>query len=577
MKTGIPYPDLAAAALGRAPCDLNIVHCSLVDLFARRIVNDSTVSIRRGVIVGVNDGLEAERTFDAKGRFLSPGFVDSHVHIESSLLSPAEYARLVVPRGTVAVIADPHEIVNVLGYDGMTYMLRSSEGLPLDVYLTVPSCVPATGFDTAGASLYAADMYPFVRDARVLGLGEMMNFPGVLAGEATLLDKIALFRDAGKALDGHAPGLRGRHLSAYLAAGISSDHESTTAEEALEKVSKGMMVMIREGSAARDLEALAPAMTSHTAARFLLCSDDRHATDLLADGHIDRSLRMLVERGIDPLDAIAAATINSARHYGLHASGAAAPGYAADLVLIDSLKDFNVSAVFKHGELVAENGMLVAPLQTHPSTLRDSVNIKWLEESDFRIKPEGGRARIIEAREGSLLTGELIEAPPIGTDGFCVSDTGRDILRIYVIERHRGSGNMGKAFIHGLGLKRGAIGSTISHDSHNMIVVGVDDKSIFKAARHLNKIGGGLVATVGDEVVADLPLPIAGLMSDRSAAEVVASLGAFSRYFAAEGLTNTEPLMTLSFMALPVIPKLKITDRGLVDVERFEPVSLFLD
>ncbi len=577
MKSGIPYPDLAAAALGRAACDLNIVNCRLVDLFARRIINDAVVSIRRGVIVGVNDGLEAEKTFDAKGRFLSPGFVDSHVHIESSLLSPAEYARLVVPRGTVAVVADPHEIVNVLGYDGMTYMLRSSEGLPLDVYLTVPSCVPATGFDTAGASLYAADMYPFVRDNRVLGLGEMMNFPGVLAGEATLLDKIALFRDAGKALDGHAPGLRGRQLSAYLAAGISSDHESTSAEEAMEKISKGMMVMIREGSAARDLEALAPAMTAQTAARFLLCSDDRHATDLLIDGHIDRSLRMLVERGIDPMDALSAATINSARHYGLRGAGAAAPGYAADLVLLDSLKDFNVSAVFKHGELVAENGNLVAPLLTHPSTLRDSVNIKWLEASDFRIKPEGKLARIIEAREGSLLTGEQIEAPPVGEDGFCVSDTERDILRIYVIERHRGSGNMGKGFIRGLGLKRGAIGSTISHDSHNMIVVGVDDKSIFKAARHLNKIGGGLVATVGDEVVADLPLPIAGLMSDKPAAEVVSSLRAFARYFAAEGLTNTEPLMTLSFMALPVIPKLKITDRGLVDVERFEPVPLFLD
>jgi adenine deaminase len=335
--------------------------------------------------------------------------------------------------------------------------------------------------------------------------------------------------------------------------------------------------MIREGSAARDLEALAPAMTAKTASRFLLCSDDRHATDLLADGHIDRSLRMLVERGIDPLDALAAATINSARHYGLRGSGAAAPGYSADLVLIDSLKDFHVSAVFKHGELVARDGNLVAPLVTHPSTLRDSVNIKWLEETDFRIKSEGKRARVIVAREGSLLTGERIEAPLVSADGFCASDTERDILRIYVIERHRGSGNMGKGFIKGLGLKRGAIGSTISHDSHNMIIVGVDDKSIFKAARHLNKIGGGLVATVGDEVVADLPLPIAGLMSDRPASEVVSSLTAFSRYFLAEGLTNTEPLMTLSFMALPVIPKLKITDRGLVDVERFESVALFTD
>ena len=576
MRSGIPYPELAAAALGRVPCDLNIVNCRLVDLFAGRIVPDSTVSIRRGIIVGVNDGLEASETYDAAGRFLSPGFIDSHVHIESSLLSPAEYARLVVPRGTTAVVADPHEIVNVLGYDGMTYMLRSSEGLPLDVYLTVPSCVPATGFDTAGASLYAADMHPFVRDERVLGLGEVMNFPGVLAGEATLLDKMALFRDAGKPLDGHAPGLRGRSLSAYAAAGISSDHESTSAGEALEKLSKGMVVMIREGSAARDLDALAPAMTPRTAARFLLCSDDRHATDLLAYGHIDRSLRLLVERGVDPLDALAAATLNPSVHYGLRHSGAVAPGYAADLVLLDSIESFKVSAVFKRGVLAARDGALIAPLDGRTVSLRDSVNIKWLEETDFRIRGEGKRARVIEAREGSLLTAERIMEPLTDSEGFCMSDTERDMLRIFVIERHRGSGNMGRGFITGLGLKRGAIGSTISHDSHNMIIVGVDDKSIFKAARHLNKIGGGLVATLGDEVVADLPLPIAGLMSDRPAEEVVAALEAFGRYFASEGLTNTQPLMTLSFMALPVIPKLKITDMGLVDVERFEKVALFL-
>lgn len=577
MKPGVPYPDLAAAALGNVPCDLNIVRCNLVDLLSGRVVPDSTVSIRHGIIVGVNDGLEAAETYDAQGAFLAPGFIDAHVHIESSLLSPAEYAKVVVPRGTVAVVADPHEIVNVMGYDGMMYMLRASEGLPLDVFLTVPSCVPATGFDTAGAAFWASDMYPFVRDPRVLGLGEVMNFPGVLSGEATLLDKMALFRDAGKPLDGHAPGLRGRALSAYAASGISSDHEATSAEEALEKISKGMTVMIREGSAARDLDALAPAMTARTASRFLLCSDDRHVTDLLYDGHVDRSLRMLVERGIDPLDALSAASLNAARHYGIRSHGAVAPGYAADLVLLESLSSFKVLSVFKHGEQVAKDGVLVGTLAPNLVPLRDSVNIKWLEASDFHIRRAGRFARIIEAREGSLITGEILEEPPGGDDGFCASDVDRDVLRIYVIERHRGSGNIGRGFIRGLGLKRGALGSTISHDSHNMIVVGVDDRSIFKAARHLNKIGGGLVATVGDHVVADLPLPIAGLMSDRSAEEVAAALAAFGRYFAGEGLSNSEPLMTLSFMALPVIPKLKITDRGLVDVERFETVPLFVD
>ncbi|MFA6507672.1 MAG: adenine deaminase [Treponemataceae bacterium] len=569
--------ELAAAATGRVPCDLNIVNCVLVDVFQGRIVPDSTVSISRGVIVGVNDGLRAENTFDAKGRFLAPGFMDAHVHIESSLLSPSQYARIVVPRGTTSVAADPHEIVNVLGYDGMNYMLRSSENLPLDVYLTVPSCVPATHFDSAGAALFASDMHQFAREDRVLGLGEVMNFPGVLTAETTLMDKIALFKGSGKIIEGHSPGLRGRDLSAYIAAGIFSDHEATDAEEAAEKVSKGMWVMIREGSAARDLAALVKAVTPANARRFLLCSDDRHPTDLMREGHIDRMLRLLVERGIDPIDAIRMATINPAERFGLRSSGAIAPGFAADIVLVEDLKEFNVTAVFKRGKSVAENGKLVAEIENRPSALRDSVNIKWLEESDFRIKREGRRARVIEAREGSLITGERLEEPAMGTDGYCASDTERDILRIYVIERHKGSGNIGHGFIHGLGLKRGAIASTISHDSHNLIVVGVDDKSIFRAAKHLNKIGGGLVATIGNEIILELPLPIAGLMSDRPAEETIESLDAFERFFKSEGISNTQPLMTLSFMALPVIPHLKITDRGLVDVDRFERVPLFAD
>lgn len=575
MKAAVPYADLASAALARVPCDLNVVDCRLVDLFRRTVVPGSTVSISKGVIVGINDGLQAARTVDAAGRFLVPGFTDAHVHIESSLLAPSEYARVVVPRGTTAVVADPHEIANVLGYDGITYMLRSSEGLPLDVYLTVPSCVPATGFDTSGASVFAADMLPFARESRVLGLGEVMNFPGVLASEATLLDKIALFRDAGKVSDGHAPGLRGRELSAYAAAGISTDHEATTAEEALEKISKGFMVMIREGSAARDLDALSAAATPATASRFLLCSDDRHANDLLRDGHVDRSLRMLVERGIDPLDALAMATLNPARHYGLRHSGAIAPGYCADLVLLDDLKSFRASLVIKKGEVVARDGEPTVDFASAAAMPRDTVNIKWLEKGDFRIRAEGGPARVIEAREGSLVTGELLMEPKVDAAGFCESDVERDMLRIYVIERHRGSGNIGRGFIKGLGLREGAIGSTISHDSHNMIVVGVDDASIFKAARHLNKMGGGLVATKGDAVLADLPLPVAGLMSDARAEDVVARLDAFAELFAKTARGNTQPLMTLSFMALPVIPKLKITDKGLVDVDKFEKVALF--
>jgi len=571
------YAETTDAAMGRRKCDLNIVNCSLVDVFLGKVVPGSTVSIFRGTVVGVNDGLEALETYDAGGRFLVPGFMDAHVHIESSLLSPAEYARIVVPRGTTAVAADPHEIVNVLGYDGMNYMLRSSEGLPLDVYLTVPSCVPATNFDSAGASFFASDMHQFAREERVLGLGEVMNFPAVLNSETTLLDKLALFKVAGKAIEGHAPGLRGKELSAYIGAGIRSDHESTSAEEAAEKVSKGMYVMIREGSAARDLDALVSAVKAANARRFLLCSDDRHPTDLVREGHIDRMLRLLVEKGVDPVDALRMATLNPAERFGLPKSGAVAPGFRADLALLEDLKSFRVSAVFKRGQVVAENGNMTAECRERPYQLRDSVNIKWLEEEDFRIPVAGRKVRVIEAREGSLLTSERIEEVPAGADGYCVSDTERDILRIYVIERHRGTGNIGKGFISGLGLKRGAIASTISHDSHNLIVVGVDDASIFKAARHLNKIGGGLVATLGDRVEVELPLPIAGLMSRMDARETNARLDEFERFFGSEGLRNTQPLMTLSFMALPVIPSLKITDRGLVDVDKFEMVSLFVD
>jgi adenine deaminase len=568
--------DLIDASRGAVPCDLNLVNCSLVDLFRGEIRRGSSVSVMRGVVVGVDDGLRAERTLDLKGLYLAPGLVDAHVHIESSLLTPPEYARIVAPRGTTAVVADPHEIANVLGYEGMRYMLTASEGLPLDVYLMVPSCVPATDFDTAGASISAADMHPFLREPRVLGLGEVMNYPGVLYKDQDLLDKIALFREARKPVDGHAPGLSGGSLSAYIAAGIGSDHECTSVPEALEKLGKGMYVMLREGSTAKDLRALLPAIGPRTAQRFLICSDDRHPNDLVDEGHMDHALRLLLAGGVDPIDAFRIACLNPARWFGIRGSGAIAPGYRADLVAFESLENFRARMVWKDGRLVAEEGRLLVELPASRPPARDSVNIKWLTEEDFLVPAAGRRIRVIEARQGSIVTGELVVEPRI-EGGHCVADLSRDLVKIFVIERHTGSGGIGKGFITGLGLKRGAIGSTISHDSHNMIIAGVDDRSIFKAARHLNKLKGGLVFAVGDEVLLDLALPVAGLMSDGEATFVVERLRAFEALFAEEGLANKTPLMTLSFMALPVIPKLKITDRGLVDVERFSPVGLFAD
>ena len=570
--------ELIDAARGALPCDLNLANCSLVDLLSGEIRKGVTVSIRRGMIVGVDDGLRAERTVDLKGLFLAPGLVDSHVHIESSFLTPPEYARVVLPRGTTSVVADPHEIANVLGYDGMRWMLAASENLPLDVYFMVPSCVPATDFDTAGAALYASDMHPFLREPRVLGLGEVMNYPGVLSKDPKLLDKIALFRQAGRPVDGHAPGLSGRDLSAYVAAGIGSDHECTSPEEAREKLAKGMYIMLREGSTAKDLRNLLPAITRATADRFLICSDDRHPNDLVDEGHMDHALRLLLAGGVDPIDAFRIACRNPARWFGIPFLGAVAPGYRADLIAFDSFENFETKLVWKAGSLVAEGGRLLQEPPAARPPLRDSVNIKWLVAEDFRI-PEpraGAKARVIEARPGSIITGELLLEPKI-EEGLAISDVERDMIKLFVIERHTGSGNIGKGFIKGLGLKRGALGLTISHDSHNMIVAGVDDLSIFKAARHLNKLRGGLVFAIGEEVILDLPLPIAGLMSDRDARFVVERLHEFEELFHREGFVNPSPLMTLSFMALPVIPALKITDRGLIDVRRFAPTELFVD
>lgn len=571
--------DYIDVARGRTPADLNLIDCRVVDFFRGTILDAATVSIYRGYIVGINDGLEARATRSLGGRYICPGLIDAHVHIESSLLTPVEFSRMVSPRGTTAIIADPHEIANVLGHDGINWMLRASDGIPLDVYMMVPSCVPATGFDTAGASLFASDLARFAREERVLGLGEVMNYPGVLSADPRVMDKISLFWEAGKAIDGHAPGLSGRDLSAYALSGIRSDHEATTPEEALNKLGKGMWIMARMGSSARDLEHLIPAMNHETIRRMMLCTDDRHPNDIDAEGHIDAAVRSLVAGGVPFIDVLRMASHNPALYYGLRRTGAIAPGYKADLVAFSDPLHFTAELVFKAGVVVAENGVRTAGYDalggsTVAPPLRDSVNIKWLEEKDFRIPDEGGLARIIESTPGSIITTASFARPKV-VDGLCVSDLERDIIKIFVIERHTGSGSIGKGFIRGLKLKRGAIGSTVSHDSHNMIIAGVDDASIFKAARRLNAMKGGYVVTDGDEVLAELALPVAGLMSDEPAATVIERLSTFEDFFAREGIPGDSPLMTLSFMALPVIPALKITDKGLVDVDMFKMVPLF--
>jgi adenine deaminase len=368
--------DTMDGSRGLQPCDLNLISCTIVDLLGGSLVKDAVVSIRDGQIVGVNDGFEARESIDLGGLYLAPGLIDAHVHIESSLLTPAEYARVVLPRGTTTVVADPHEIVNVLGYDGMRYMLAASEDLPLDIYFMVPSCVPATEFDTAGSALYASDMYPFLQDRRVLGLGEVMNYPGVLAREPRLLDKIALFASARKPIDGHAPGLSGAALSTYIRAGIGSDHECTTPGEALEKLSKGMYIMLREGSTAKDLVKLLPAVTPASASRFMICSDDRHSNDLRDEGHMDHALRLLIAGGVSPIDAFRIASANAAQWFGMKGVGLVAPGCKADFVVFRSFEDFRAEMVFKDGRLVARDGSLVEDSQAalRPCATRSTSN-----------------------------------------------------------------------------------------------------------------------------------------------------------------------------------------------------------
>jgi adenine deaminase len=566
---------LIDAANGLIPCDTNFSNCALVDLFSGTIHFGATVSVFAGRIAGVNDGLEAAETVDCGGRYLAPSLIDAHVHIESSLLSPSEYARVVCSRGTGAIVADPHEIANVLGYDGLRYMLDASEDLPIDVYFTMPSCVPATDFDTAGAALHASDMVSFLREERVLGLGEVMNYPGVLAKAPELMDKVALFLDARRAVDGHCPGLRGKALSAYAAAGIGTDHECGDPAEGAEKVAKGLYVMLRDGSAAHDIDALVRALTPENARRFLLCSDDRHVDDIVERGHMDHALNVLLGAGFPLVEALRIASLNPSERYGIPDSGAIAPGYRADFVLFDDPARFVPGATYKRGRLVAKEGLCVAPMPGPAKAPRDSVNIKWLSAEDFRIEDRGAKVRVIEAIDDSIVTGSLVVWPKV-EGGYCVADPERDLAKLFVIERHRGSGTIGKGFLKGFGLKKGAIGSTISHDSHNLIVAGMDDASIFRAAKYLNKIGGGLVYVEGDTVVAELPLPIAGLMSDRDAAFVCARLADFSAAFESRGVTNPEPLMTLAFMALPVIPTLKLTNLGLVDVDQFSKVDLYV-
>ncbi len=536
-------------------------------------VERADVALAGTRIAGVGSDYHAERTVELDGAWVLPGFIDAHVHIESSLVTPPEFARAVLARGTTTVVSDPHEIANVHGTAGIRFMLDASEGLPLSVFVMASSCVPATNMSTSGASLDADALAGLLDHPRVLGLAEVMNFPGVIHGQPDVLEKIEAF--AGRPVDGHAPGVRGRALNAYVAGGPASDHESTTAEEAEEKLRRGMWVFIREATNARNLDALLPMVTPANARRVALCTDDRQPPDLLDEGGIDSMIRRAVAAGITPVEAVRLATLNPAECFGLRDRGAVAPGRRADLIVADDLERLEIREVWAGGAKVAEAGRVLPWVSSPAPPVPEPSMAVRLEETAFRIPARKGDVRLIEAVPDQLVTGHRTVRPSV-KDGEVVADPSRDLLKIAVVERHTGSGRVGLGLVTGLGLARGAMAGTVAHDHHNLIVVGADDASMRTAALAVAEAGGGLAVAEGTEVLALLPLPVGGLMSSLPIEDVRAQLDDVVSAARRLGSTLHDPFMAMSFLGLEVIPHLKITDRGLIDVDRFQPVALWV-
>jgi adenine deaminase len=555
-----------AVARGEAPADLVIGGGRVFSVFTREWL-DLDVAIVDGHVVGLGRYPKAVERFDATGRHVVPGFIDAHMHIESSKLMFDEFARAVIPQGTTAVVADPHEIANVLGTDGIHWMLDVCADLPLDVFVMASSCVPASRFESPRRAMTVGDIESLLRRRRTIGLAEMMNFPAVIAGAPSEVEKLTT--GLTDHVDGHAPALRGEALNAYLAAGIRSDHESTTAEEALEKRRLGMWVMLREASIAHNLVDLLPLVREHGPERCMFCTDDREPNFIVEEGHINHMVRVAVDHGVRVEDALVMATLNPAEYHRLWRHGAIAPGYQADLLVLDDLRGFRPAHVFKRG---AEP---TYPSVEVPEWVRQTVNVGDFGASDLAVRApsEPGRIRVIGVIPLQLLTtAEAME--PTVEGGRLVADPGRDLAKIAVVERHHATGRVGIGFVTHVGLRRGAFASTVAHDAHNVVVVGVDDESMAACVLRLAELGGGIVVAEGGQVRGELPLPVAGLMSDRPLAEVDAGINALEAQLRDMGVTMESPFMCLSFLALSVIPELKITDQGLVDVGRFELVPL---
>ena len=559
-------------ARGEQPADSLFKNANLVNVLSGEIYR-THVAVDDGRVIGVGD-YEARNVIDLQGAWLAPSLIDAHFHVESSMLTTAEFARAVVPHGTGAVVIDPHEYANVLGLDGIRYVLESSKNLPLDFFIMLPSCVPATPFETAGARLTADDLRLMIADERIAGVAELMNYPGVYLGDESELAKIEAGK--GKSIDGHAPGLSGRNLNAYVLAGIRSDHESTELAEAREKIRLGLHILLREGSTERNLATLAPVVNSHNAMNCSFATDDKLAGDLVNEGHIDHCVRTAIRHGIPPLAALQIATINTARHYRLRNYGAIAPRYWADFVVFDDLQNFTVRQTYKKGILVAENGKYLAAPTAPVSPPHSTMNMRYQAPHDLEVLPkDSAKIRVIEIVRDQIVTRQSIEAPRTEA-GRVVADVQRDILKLVVVERHRATGNVGVGFVRGFKLKTGALGSTVAHDAHNVVVVGVNDGDIVRGLEELQAMQGGQVAVAGGQVLARLPLPIAGLVSDRPLDEVIRGIAALNAAARALGCALDAPFMTLSFLSLSPIPELRLTDQGLIDTVEMQRTNLFV-
>ena len=549
---------LISVAKGELPADLLLTNAKIINVFSGEI-KPGNVAICVDRIAGVGDYHKGKRVLDLGGRYVAPGLINGHIHPESSMLDIGQYARAVVPHGTTALITDLHEIANVCGLEGLRYILDCARRLPFDLFLMAPSCVPSTQRETSGASLGPEDIRRVLGWKQCLGLGEVMDFPGVIGGDETVLRKISLAQ--GKIIDGHAPGVSGKDLSAYIAAGIYSDHESVSIEEAREKLRQGMFIMLREGSSEKNLDALLPLVTDKTYQRCLFVVDDRSCADLLRDGDIDAVVRKAIRLGLDPVRAIQLATINPAQYFRLYAFGAVAPSYMANLIVLSDLSRLQIDMTFYRGQMVAKEGKPLFSLpQASGRRLTNTVNIKPFNIEALRLRASGGAVPIIEIVPGQIITRKRIEKVKI------IPDLERDILKLVVVERHKATGNIGVGLVSGFGLKKGALASSIAHDSHNIIAVGTSDEDIFTAIKEIERLQGGLVIAADGKVLASLALPIAGLLSDQPLEVVVSKLEGLEKIAIELGTRLVSPFATLSFLALPVIPEIRLTDLGVVEL-----------